>query len=340
MVKIVDIAKKVNRSITTVSRALNGYDDVSPKTRELIIATAEEMGYTPNFIAQLLQKKQTKTIALVLPTFSPRFSDPYFSELLAGIGNKAAELGYDLLVSTRAPGDEETAYYKKLALGGRVDGFIVIRTRTNDERIRLLLDKEFPFVAFGRSSFDTKHAYVDEDGYLGMRLIADHLLKLKHQRIACITSSRNFAFTKYRLSGLVEGLAQGGIEMSTSRILEGDLTQKSGYELGSQLLDHEMPPSAIIAFNDLMAFGVMSAAQERGLVVGKDVSVTGFDGIPLGEYSHPPLTTVYQPIYQIGAMTCGMLVKIISKCPLEKEHILLEPTLIVRQSTGEASLNL
>ena len=140
MVRIVDIAKKVNRSVTTVSRALNGYSDVSPETREAIIRVAEEMGYTPNIIAQSLQKQRTNTVGLVLPTFSPRFSDPYFSELLAGIGNKAAELGYDLLVSTQPPGEEEIKYYRKLATGRRVDGFIIIRTRMVDERINLLLD--------------------------------------------------------------------------------------------------------------------------------------------------------------------------------------------------------
>lgn len=337
MVRIVDIAKRVNRSITTVSRALNGYEDVSPETRQLIIDTAEEMGYTPNSIAQLLQRKQTMTIGLVLPTFSPRFSDPYFSELLAGIGNKAAELGYDLLVSTRPPGEEEMDYYKKLSAGGRVDGFIVIRTRTNDARIRLLVDRKFPFVAFGRSAYDAESSFVDEDGHLGMQLIAEHLSSLGHERIACITSNRDFTFTHHRLNGLLDGLAKAGLKIEPGNILEGDLTQKSGYELGSELLERKQRPSAIAAFNDLMAFGVMSAAQERGLTVGKDISVTGFDGIPMGEYSHPPLTTVSQPIYKIGAMTCEMLVKALQSDSPAKEQILLQPSLIVRQSTGAAS---
>ena len=134
-VRIKDIAERVNRSITTVSRALNGYDDVSPETKQLILETAKEMGYSPNTFAQRLQKQQSDTIGLILPTFSPRFSDPYFSELLAGIGNKAADLGFDLLVSTRSPGPEENETYEKLIDGRRVDGFIVVRTRKQDQRI-------------------------------------------------------------------------------------------------------------------------------------------------------------------------------------------------------------
>ena len=332
-VTIKDIAKKVNRSITTVSRALNGYDDVSPKTKQLIVETAREMGYTPNTLAQRLQKQYTDTIGLVLPTFSPRFADPYFSELLAGIGNKAASLDYDLLVSTRAPGEQEIATYRKLIEGGRVDGFIVVRTRTQDARIDYLVSQGFPFVAFGRCESGAEFSYVDEDGYYGMQLVADHIAELGHSRIAAIKSNDDLNFTHERVGGLRDGLGKFGIPLDEALIRSGDLTQKSGYDNAMFLLQLPDPPTVIVAFNDLMALGAMSAAQELGLEVGKDVLVTGFDDNPMAEHSHPSLTTVRQPVYTIGTMVCETLIKIIKKEIFEHQQKLLKPSLVIRQST-------
>jgi LacI family transcriptional regulator len=333
-VSIKDIAKRVNRSITTVSRALNDYDDVSPETKQLILKTAKEMGYSPNTFAQRLQKQQSDTIGLILPTFSPRFSDPYFSELLAGIGNQAADMGFDLLVSTRSPGPEEIEAYKKLVEGGRVDGFIVVRTRNQDARIEYLLSQNFPFVAFGRTNDCDRFSFVDEDGYYGMQLVAEHISSLKHEVIGCITPHPDLAFTEKRLAGLRDGLKKFNISLDPSYIKQGDLTQKSGFELGSALLDLPVKPTAVVACNDLMAFGVMSAVQERGLVVGEDVSVTGFDDIPMSEFVHPPLTTVHQPVYEIGRRVCEMLVGMIRDEARERQQVLLKPNLVVRQSSG------
>lgn len=334
-VTIKDIAKKVNRSITTVSRALNGYDDVSSKTKALIIKTAQEMGYTPNTFAQRLQKQFTDTIGLILPTFSPRFADPYFSELLAGIGNKAATLDYDLLVSTRAPGEQEIEAYRKLIEGGRVDGFIVVRTRKQDARIDYLIDREFPFAAFGRSEKNSDYSYVEEDGYYGMQLIAEYIAGLGHKDIAVIISDPMLNFTGERMSGLRDGLSSHNISLKNEFIRTGDLTQKSGYDNALELLKRSDRPTVIIAFNDLMALGAMSAAQELSLEVGRDVLVTGFDDIPMSEHSHPPLTTVRQPVYTIGGMLCEMLIKIIKKEITTHQQELFKPALVIRQSTGE-----
>lgn len=333
-VTIKDVAKKVNLSITTVSRALHDYDDVNPETKIRIIEAAKEMGYTPNNLAQRLQKRRADTIGLVLPTFSPRFADPFFSELLAGIGNKAAELGFDLLVSTRAPGEQEIETYKNLIEGARVDGFIIVRTRVFDPRIEYLLSQNFHFAAFGRSESSAAYAFVDEDGYLGMQLIAKHILDLGHTRIGCITSNPDLNFTRSRITGLRESLAKHQIALDEKWVRIGDLTQKSGYENALELLQAPDPPSVIIAFNDLMAFGAMSAAQELGYVVGKDISVTGFDDIPMAEFSHPSLTTVSQPVYKIGGMLCEMLINMILDESEELQQIVLTPNLAKRKSTS------
>lgn len=338
-VTIKDIAKRIGKSTTTVSRALNDFEDISPETKELVRQAAEELGYIPNTFAQRLQKRQTDTIGLVIPTSGPRFSDPFFSEFIAGIGNTAGRLGYDLLVSTRAPGDLELESYRHTIRSRRVDGFIIVRTRCEDQRIEYLRKVGFPFVSFGRTDSKLDFPYVDEDSEHGMRLIIKYLVELGHQRIAVIAPPGDLEFSRYRLNGIRSQLEELGMSYDDLVVVEGDLTQRSGYEHAKELLARQHRPTAIVACNDLMAFGAMSAAQERGLVVGKDLSITGFDNIPMTEHSHPPLTTVNQPIYQIGSMVCEMLIKRIRGEAKEVEQILLTPSLVIRQSCGPVPSN-
>jgi LacI family transcriptional regulator len=332
-----DVAKMVGKSVTTVSRALHDYDDVSPETKSLVRQAAAEIGYRPNTLAQRLQKQTSDTIGLIIPTFGPRFSDPFFSEFLAGIGNTANRLGYDLLVSTHPPGVQELEAYEHMVASRKVDGFICVRTRRTDPRIDFLREINFPFVAFGRVEGKIDFPYIDEDGTHGMKLVAQHLIRLGYERIACIMPALDFMFAQKRLEGLRVGLAESGVPLYDEYIRVGDLTQRSGYHNAIELLDLQVPPDAIAAGNDLMAFGAISAALERGLEVGVDVGITGFDDIPLAEHFHPTLTTVHQPIYQIGEMVSDMLIKRIKDQPLDQRQFLLKPNLIVRQSCGANS---
>ncbi|RME36969.1 MAG: LacI family transcriptional regulator [Deltaproteobacteria bacterium] len=333
-VTLKDIAQKVGKSVTTVSRALHDYDDVSPETKALVRQAADELGYIPNILAQRLQKQRTDTLGFILPTFGPRFSDPFFSEFLAGIGNKATELGYDILVATRPPGEKELRAYRDIVQSYRVDGFIIVRTRREDSRIQYLLETGFPFVAFGRTENTEAYPYVDEDGEYGMRLIVRHLARLGHRRIAFIGAPEDLMFAHCRKAGYLRGMEEAGLPIEASLLTTGDLTQRGGYEQALQLLNTSPPPTAIAASNDLMALGAINAARSLRMEVGRDIAITGFDDIPLAETSHPPLTTVHQPIYQIGHMVCEMLVGIITGAQPHPESVLLKPSLIVRQSCG------
>lgn len=333
-VTLKDIAARVGKSLTTVSRALADYDDVSPTTRAEVRRVAQELGYEPNTIARQLQKRRTDTLALIFPTSDPRFSDPFFSELLAGVGNEAARQGFALLTSTQAEGEEENRAYLKNIRSRRVDGFVIIRTRRHDARIALLREYNYPFVAFGRIANDNNFAFVDVDSEVGMKLAVDHLAGLGHTRLAFIAAPPDFMFAHYRLKGFTDALHAHGLPLDPTLVIEGDLTQRAGRAIGKQLLQMTAPPTAIVACNDLMALGAMAAAQELGLVVGRDVSITGFDDVTPAEHAHPPLTTVHQPIYQIGTMICQMLVKIIKGEGLAKQKIVLPPSLMVRQSSG------
>lgn len=328
------IAERVGKSITTVSRALAGYNDVSQATREQVRQVALDLGYEPNLIARQLQKRRTDTLALILPTLGPRLSDPFFSEFLAGVGNEATQEGFDLHVSTRSPGDEEKEAYLRNIRSRRVDGFIIVRTRRYDDRISILREHNIPFAAFGRIEGDNDFPLVDEDSELGIKLVVDHLIELGHTRLACITAPSNLMLAHYRLRGFISALERHGLPVDKSLIIEGDFTQRTGWSVGGVLLDRPKPPSAIVACNDLMALGAISAAQERGLVVGRDVSISGFDDIPSAEHAHPALTTVHQPVEQIGAMVCRMLIKVIRGETLQEPQVILQPSLVIRQSSG------
>jgi LacI family transcriptional regulator len=330
-----DLARELDLSITTVSRALAGYSDVAEATRRRVQQAADEMGYVPDATARRLQKGRTDTIGFVLPTFGPRFSDPFFSELLSGIGNEAARSNYDVLVSTRPPDTpEEQDAYRRMVESRLVDGLIVVRTRVKDRRVSYLSTVNLPFVAFGRSDLGVDFPYVDEDGVRGMSLVAQHLIDLGHKRLAFISAPPDLMFCTYRRAGLDAALERNGLSVSTEYCQQGDLTQRGGFWAMNKLLGLSPPPSAVIACNDLMALGAISAAQKRGLVVGRDVAITGFDDIPLAEHAHPPLTTVRQPIYDIGRQICTMLTRLIQGEDLPQRHVLLQPELVVRESSG------
>lgn len=335
-VTLKDIARQAGVSITTVSRGLADYDDVAPETRAHIRQIARDLGYRPNLTARRLQKQRTDTIGFILPTFGPRFSDPFFSEFLAGIGNEAAVHDYDILVSTHAPdsANEEQAYLRA-AQGGWVDGLVVVRTREDDARVRLLHAHSFPFVAFGRCRCDLDFPYVDEDSVTGMQLLVQHFVDLGHRRIGFIAPPETLMFGRLRREGFLATMAVNNLPVEPAWLITSDLTQRGGAEAAEQLLQIKPGLTAVIAGNDLMAVGAINRIQQHGLRVGADIALGGFDDIPLAAYASPPLTTIHQPIYSIGRQVCAMLIDLINGRPLANPHVLLEPTLIIRESSGQ-----
>jgi LacI family transcriptional regulator len=333
-VTLKDIARRVGRSVTTVSRALGGYDDVSPETRARVLKVAEDLGYEPNRSARQLRTRRSDTLGLILPSANPRFSDPFFSEFFTGLVEETTRHGYELLVSLGASPKEETQRYLRFLRGRRVDGFVVVRTQRQDPRIDLLREHAFPFVAFGRVEGRNDFAYIDEDSAFGIRQVVDHLVSLGHTRFAFIAEPLCFTKSHLRLQGFRAALGAHGLPVEDDRIIAGGFRQESGWKIARYLLDLPAPPTAIVTANDLLALGVLRAVRERGLQVGRDVSVTGFDDILLAEHADPPLTTVHQPARKIGSMLGEMLIGEIRGEPLQARQVILNPRLVVRQSTG------
>ncbi len=334
-VTIRDVARRLNLSITTVSRALDGYDDVAAETRQRVIAVAREMGYIPSHAARQMRRQRTETLGYILPTALPRFADPFFSEFIAGLGDEATLHNFDLLVSIAPPDSAtEQALYRRWVQGRRVDGMVLSRMRLDDWRAQYLHQAGLPFVASGRSHTSVDFPYVEVDGRSGFAALVAHLVARGHRRIAYIGAPATLTLQRDRFAGYRHGLAAAGIEFDPSFVAEGDLTRMGGYQAAQRLLDLPQPPTAIIGVNDLTAIGAMRAARERGLVIGRDLAVAGFDGTEDAEHADPPLTTLNQPVYDIARQLVRMLLALIAGEPLAERQVVLQPELIVRESTG------
>ena len=335
-VTIRDVAKRLQLSITTVSRALDGYDDVAEATRERVIHAARELGYVPSRAARELRRKRTDAIGFIMPTHQPSFADPFFAEFIAGLGDEAAVRHFDLLVSSAPPNHEtERLAYQRWVQSRRVDGIILTWMRLNDWRVHFLSRSNIPMVAYGHPKGRPALPYIGVDGNAGMRKLVAHLVERGHRRIAFVSASSNLSLQADRYAGYCAGLEEANITRDESLTVAGDLTRAGGYQAGQQLLALPDRPTAIIGVNDLTAMGVMRAASEAGLVVGRDLAVAGFDGIEDAAQTSPPLTTLSQPVYTIARRVVGMMLDVINGVALAEPHVLLQPELITRPSTGE-----
>jgi LacI family transcriptional regulator len=330
------IAQVTGFSVTTVSRALGGFDDVNEDTRLLIVQEAARQGYQPNLQARLLQGQRSQTVGLIISTQGPRFADPFFSEVVAGIGSQAAAAGFDLLLGTHTPQVDELDAYRRLVTGRRVDGLVLMRVRSRDPRIDYLATTRLPFAAFGRTASSADYLHIDVDGVTGQAAMTQHLIDLGHKRIAYIAAPRDLMFSFYRLQGFRQTMQAARLPVDEALIVEGDLTESSGWALAHELLARNPMPTAIMTGNDSMAIGAMKAVHERGMRVGHDVAVGGYDDIPAAALLHPSLTTIHQPIFEIGQRLTQMLLDRIAGRDLASHAILITPELLVRESTDPA----
>ena len=333
-ITIRDVARRLHLSTTTVSRALDGYDDVAEGTRQVIVKTAQEMGYVPNQAARQLRRRRSDTLGYILPAEKPRFSDPFFAEFTAGLGDEASAHGFDLLVSTAAPGSQaERQAYERWVHGRKVDGIVLNHIHMRDWRVQYLAQIQFPFVTLERSLDPHDYPSVEVNGRHWFSVLIDHLVSLGHRRIAYIGASPDLKIQSDRLEGYRDGLQRHGIALDAGLVVEGDLTSEGGYHAGERLLTLPNPPSAIACVDDMTAIGVLHAARERGWTVGRDLAVAGFDGIEGFEHTQPPLTTINQPVYQIARRLAQMLAAQITGEPLAEKQVQVEPVLEIRQST-------
>lgn len=335
-----EIAKRLDLSITTVSRALDGYPDVSPATRNLVRKTAAEMGYVPNQAARQLRRNRADAIGFIIPASKPRFMDPFFSEFIAGLGDAAVENHLDLLVSSSPAGDaDEIRQYRNWVRSHKVDGFILNRMRVQDQRVQYLHKEGIPFAALEHTKDSIDYPRIEVKCNASYQKLVTHLMEKGFRRIAYIGGPEGLKINHDRSIAIKEAMIANGLQYDPGLFTFSDLTALGGYESGKRLLGMSNPPNAILCCNDETAFGTLHAIDESGLTTGKDIAVAGFDGVQESAYAHPPLTTLDQPIYQIARMLVQMLAQVLSGSTLKEHRVLIEPNLIIRQSTNGTAEN-
>ncbi|MBV6658609.1 MAG: LacI family DNA-binding transcriptional regulator [Devosiaceae bacterium] len=339
-VNINDLAERAGVAPATVSRALNGYADIAEATRERILKLAREMNYRPSSRARQLARGSIETVAFVLPAPHGPVYDPFLSDFLDALAAALADHDYDLLVATVRQGETETEVYRRLISAQKTAGFIITNSRDHDPRIKLLQDVGVPFVVYGRAKLDAPFASVDMDNEVALAGMVDHLVALGHRRIAYIDLDDSATFARLRRAGFDAGVARNKLPAEDIAIVSSAHDSAGGQSAVSALFDGTAShrPTAVVCPADVVAIGVIQAVTARGFVVGRDVSVTGYDGVPLGAFTSPPLTTMSQPTREIGKWLVETLFAMMAgKDPADFQTV-LAPTLVRRESDGSPTL--
>jgi DNA-binding LacI/PurR family transcriptional regulator len=337
---IAEIAALAGVSTATVSRVLNGKKDVSLKTRLKIQRIIADHGYQPHALARSLSLKKTYNLGLIIPhTAEYLFSFPYFSELIRGISHHANAQGYRLLLAT-ASSERSSADTYETVLYGAVDGLIVVDIKVQDERLKWLEREQIPFVLVGRPFQRSTMSCVDSDNVGGAYQATRYLLELGYEEVWLINGPAEHTVSVYREQGYQRALQEAG-HSSGERVLYGPFTVEGGYALAQEVLRRrshlatkaKQKGFGLLAASDLQACGAILALKEAGLAVGREVSVIGFDDVPLARVFDPPLTTVRQPIFEIGMEAARSLIRRIERPEAPPLQTVFPTELIVRKST-------
>lgn len=281
-------------SRTTVSRALNGYDDVSEATRERVMKAARELGYVADPTARRLATGRADTIGIVYPFGAGDLGDPRFGEVVAGMTERLAERNLDFIIAAARP-NAELDTYRRLVDGRLVDGLIVARTLVDDPRLAYLRSNAFPYVAYGRTQTAQPYAWFDFDNEAGARDAVRRLIGFGHRRIAMISAPLSLNFAMQRRAGYLAALREAGIEPDPSLLVECAFTREGGQQGAQALLAQAERPTALLVDNNIAGGGAFRALVDSGLRLGRDMSLIVYDGVP-PEVAYPHrVTAVVQP---------------------------------------------
>ncbi len=335
-VTLKDVAKEAGVSYQTVSKVLRGQIAVTPETRARIEEAAARLDYRPNIAARNLRTQSSNLIGYGWQQSGDGSPHPVLNEFLYCAIQRAEAAHFHVqtfLLGADMP--ETVSLYRDLYARRQVEGFILAETNHDDPRIRFLIDNRIPFSCFGRANDDWDFCWVDVDGQAGLRRITSHLQERGHQQIGLITWPEGSRAGSERETGYLNQMNERGLPICDGWVVRGKNTVNDGYRLMSRLLrlPAELRPTAVSCVSDDLAIGAMHAAITHGLTVGGDIAITGYDNVPMSEFLYPPLTTVRQPIPEAGRLVIELLLKQISGSVIEQRRHLLEPELIVRESS-------
>ena len=324
------VSHRAGVSVGTVSNVLNAPHLVSIDTRSRVLDAIAELGYRPSRSARSLQAQRTYLIGYRLP--DPGVS-PALDIFLHSLAARAFEYGLEIVLFSPPGGRADLDAYRRSIQSGDVDGFVLSETNYEDPRILLLTEARFPFVAFGRALAPKPFSWVDVDGAAGMTEVVDHLVGLGHRRIAIVAWPPGSESGDARVAGYLAAMAKAGLQVLPEYIVRTAGGFESGRAMGRNLLSNRGAPTAIVTVQDDLAFGVMAAAAEQGIVVGPELAVTGFDDSTAAALTTPGLTSVRQPMELVAATLIELLVAQLRDPDVERSGTLLAPAVVTRAST-------
>ncbi len=329
-----DIARLAGVSRSTVSLVINGDPRITDKTRLRVLKVIEEAGYQPNTMARSLAQRRANAAAVILPaTGSHVLADVYFAEAISGISDGLSEAGYRLVIEMATARFLEQSAHRRLLRQGAADGMLLLGTIKEDAYVSELIESRIPLVLVNTRMPGASAVYADNR--TGAREMVGHLAALGHRRIAFIGGLENTTVGEDRSRGFLEGLAEAGIPLESDLRLWGNFSEESGAEAARTLLARKPRPTALMAANDMMALGALRVAQEEfGLRVPGDVTVVGADDIRLTTYVRPRLTTIAQPIYEVGRMATQLLLDLLESKSAEPIEKVVPTRLVPRESSG------
>ena len=327
-----DVAREAGVSSATVSRYLNGTARLTDSTRADVERAIRGLGYRPNRVARRL--RVTSGHAHLIGLLIPDMQNPFFTDIGRGVEDLARARGYTVILGHSDDSVPREELYLDLFRSESVDGIILPTVRQGHIEADDLTRDGIPVVCVDRSAACCVDTVVS-DNERGAREATDHLIGLGHRRIGFVSGLPDISTSRERLAGYRAALGAAGLE-AEAFVRAGDSRQQSGLDRTRELLDLPDPPTAILAGNNLMTLGALSAIRERGLRVPQDLSLVSYDDVPWASAFNPPLTAVSQPGYEMGRHAAALLLRRIESPDVPVEVTVLEPSLIVRGSSGKA----
>lgn len=337
-ITIREIAKSANVSPSTVSNVINNNErHVSPKTAERVRRLIEESGFTPDTVGRSLRRRSTDSIGVIILNVSAgQIAEPWIAVLLSGISSVMSACGKTIVVDLWQTGADDRQRYQRIFHGNLFDGAILIGPKRNEWILSELVREGYPFVAMEWSAPGYSVNSVCANDFNGAYMAVTHLIERGHRRIGMINGDTGFFSAVERLNGYNRALADHGLAAPPELEVVGEFSESDGFKHAVALMAKSDPPTAIFAGDDLLAIGAINGLRHAGLEIPRDVSVVGFDDIPMARYLTPPLTTVRLPMWDMGVAAAEQLQRILAPGKRQARQIIFDVELLVRGSTAQA----
>ncbi|MDE1349409.1 substrate-binding domain-containing protein [Vibrio aestuarianus] len=329
MATMKDIARLAGVSTSTVSHVINKSRFVSEDIAERVNKAAQDLNYAPSALARSLKMNRTRTIGMLVTTST----NPFFGEVVKGVERSCYHKGYNLILCNTEGDNERMKASINTLLQKRVDGLLLMCSTLEGERIEVF-DRypDIPVVVMDWGPMLFASDKIQDNSLSGGYIATNYLIECGHKEIGCITGPLIRHQAQMRYEGYKRAVLEAGLEINPQWIVESDFECEGGYEAFNRMLEKGPLPSSIFVSNDMMAMGVLNAANEKGIRIPEDVSIMGYDDIHIARFMSPALTTVHQPKYRLGKVAVETLLKKLEKETLEPQVVQLDPTLVVRKS--------